>query len=71
MTTLQLAARIAEAATDPPPGCTPAQAVLGTLYKHRCWFVRVREVDGLTVEKPMPKPRGPKNTPLPFDEAAT
>jgi hypothetical protein len=71
MTTLQLAARIAEAARDPRPGVTPAQSVLGVLYRHKCWLVRQREdKDGLTVETPMPKPRGPKDAPLPFEVEA-
>lgn len=71
MNTLQLAARVAMAARDPQPGYTPAEAVLGVLSRHRCWFCRVIEREGITVTKRMSVPRRgpstPTDQPLPFE----
>jgi hypothetical protein len=67
-TTLELARRLAEAAAHPVGDCTPAQAILAELDRNRCWFVRVREVEGLTVEQPLRRPKlKHPDVPLPFD----
>jgi len=55
-TTLQLAEAIAQAVSRWEPGATahtPAVVVLDTLRRYQCWFCRLEEVEGATVETPL------------------
>lgn len=60
-TSLQLAIEIATAARRAKTDNLGAVAVLHTLDQQGVWFSRQRDVDGLTVDEPLPKPtRTPK-----------
>jgi hypothetical protein len=63
-TSLQLAIDIATAARRAKTDNLGAVAVLKTLDAQGVWFSRQREVEGITVDEPLPKPtRTPKAKP--------
>lgn len=72
MTTLQLARVVAEAARE-ATSLDAARAVLDALENNGCWFCRLTEADGITVDAPFardgkqPPPALEDEGVLPFD----